>query len=174
MKVFSIFGVSNSGKTTTTEAIITELCRRNYTVGSIKDIHFEDFIMDTEGTDTWRHKRAGSSLVTARGLYETGVMFPFRLPLEKLLLLYDQDFVVLEGANNFLGPAIISAHTEEEINERMRDTVFAVTGRISETISEYQGLPVFDARKDVIKMVDLIIEAVPEWTGQKEWLEQVI
>ncbi len=56
----------------------------------------------------------------------------------------------------------------------MRDTVFAVAGRISETITEYEGLPVFDARKDVTELVDLIIEAVPEWTGQKEWLEQVI
>jgi len=174
MKVFSVFGVSNSGKTTTAEAVIAELRRRGYTVGSVKDIHFEAFAIDTEGADTWRHREAGSGLVIARGLYETDVMYPFRVPLEKLLLLYDQDFVVLEGANNFLGPAIITAHTEEEIDQRMRDTVFAVAGRISEKRKEYQGLPIFDGRKHVTELVDLNIETVPEWTGQKEWLEQVI
>ena len=171
MKVFSVFGISNSGKTTTVEAIIEELCRRGYSVGSIKDIHFQDFAIDEAGTDTWRHRHAGSQLVTARGLYETDVLFPFRLSLEKLLRLYDQDYVVLEGANNFLGPAIISAHTEEEIDLRLRDTVFAVAGRISVKLAEYKGLPVYDARKHVSDLVNLIEEKVPEWTGRKDWFK---
>lgn len=172
MKVFSIFGVSDSGKTTSVEAIISELRRRNYSVGSVKDIHFQQFAMDQEGTDTWRHKEAGAQLVTARGLYETDVLFPFRLTLKKLLGLYDQDFVVLEGANNFLGPGIISAHNEEEIDHRMRDTIFALVGTVAEKINEYQGLPVIDARKDVERLVDLIEKNVPEWTGQPEWHEE--
>ncbi|GAB1476101.1 hypothetical protein MASR2M70_09330 [Bacillota bacterium] len=171
MKVFSIFGISDSGKTTTAEAVIAELCSRGYSVGSIKDIHFQEFAMDSEGTDTWRHKAAGAKLVTARGLHETDVLFPSRLSLDKLLSLYEQDFVVLEGANNFLGPAIISARTEEEIEERMRDTVFAIAGVVSALKNEYRGLPVYDARKDVSKLVDLIVKTVPDWSNQKEWLE---
>lgn len=172
MKVFSIIGISKSGKTTTAEAVIAELRRRNYTVGSVKDIHFEGFAMDQEGTNTHRHKMAGAELVTARGLYETDVMFQSRMPLVEILKFYDQDFVVLEGAHDFKGPGIISAHTEQEIDERRRDTVFAIVGQISNRLTEYKGLPVINAMTDASKLVDLIEMAVPHWTGQPRWLRQ--
>jgi molybdopterin-guanine dinucleotide biosynthesis protein B len=171
MKVFSIFGVSDSGKTTTVEFIIAELIRRDFSVGSIKDIHFQDFNMDQEGTDTWRHKEAGAQLVTARGLHETDILFKGRLSLKRLLDIYDQDFVVLEGANNFFGPGIISAHNEHEIDIRMRHNIFALVGKVSRELGEYKGIPVLDGREDIVKLVDLIEENVPEWTGQKEWIE---
>ena len=74
MKVVSIFGFTKSGKTTTVEHVVAELRRRGYSVGSVKDIHFEDFTIETEGTNTYRHKKAGSQLVTARGLYETDIL----------------------------------------------------------------------------------------------------
>ncbi|HCS10941.1 MAG TPA: molybdopterin-guanine dinucleotide biosynthesis protein, partial [Clostridiales bacterium] len=54
MKVFSVIGITKSGKTTTIENIIKELRKRNYTVGSVKEIHFEEFKMDVEGTNTHR------------------------------------------------------------------------------------------------------------------------
>lgn len=172
MKVFSIFGISTSGKTTTVEAVVTELRRRNYTVGTVKDIHFIDFAMDQEGSNTYRHKMAGSQLVTARGLYETDVMYQNRMPLDKILGFYEHDYVVLEGAHDFKGPGIISACTEAEIDQRIRDTVFAVVGKISERLTEYQGLPVINAINDAAKLVDLIEKAVPDWTGQAHWLGQ--
>ena len=37
-------------------------------MGSVKDIHFEAFAIDTPGTNTYRHRQAGAELVTARGL----------------------------------------------------------------------------------------------------------
>lgn len=67
MRIFSVSGISKSGKTTTIEEIIKELRRRRYTVGSIKDIHFEAFAIDGPSTNTARHRRAGSELVTAWG-----------------------------------------------------------------------------------------------------------
>ena len=170
MKVFSIIGISKSGKTTTAEAIISELRRRNYTVGSVKDIHFEGFAMDKEGTNTHRHKMAGAQLVTARGLYETDVLFPNQLPLSEILRFYDHDFVVLEGALDFFGPGIISAFTEEEIDERRRDTVFAVVGQISNRLTDYQGLPVINAMTHAAELVNLIEKTVPHWTEQAQWL----
>ena len=75
MKVISICGISDSGKTTTAEHIIKELRRRGYSVGSVKEIHYDQFKMDTEGSNTDRHRRAGSQLVTARGKYETDILF---------------------------------------------------------------------------------------------------
>ena len=172
MKVFSVFGVSKTGKTSSVEAVICELRRRGYSVGSVKDIHFEDFAMDRVGSDTHRHKCAGAELVTARGLFETDVLYPGRLPLVQVLAFYNQDYVVLEGTNEFYGPGILSAKNTEEIDNRLRSTVFAITGRISEELSEYKGLPVINALTDVGQLADLIERAVPDWLGQSEWLSR--
>ncbi len=172
MKVFSITGISKSGKTTTAEAVIVELRRRNYSVGSVKDIHFEGFSLDQEGTNTYRHRMAGAQLVTARGLYETDVMFPQRLSLDIILGFYQQDFVVLEGAMDFKGPGMIAACTEIEIDERRRDNIFAIVGQISNRLKEYRGLPVINAITDPVHLVDLIEKAVPIWTGHEQWAEK--
>jgi len=75
-----------------------------------------------------------------------------------------------EGTNDFLGPGIIAAHTEAEIDERRRDTVFAVVGQISNRLTEYEGLPVINVLTDTANLVDLIEKSVPNWTGQPQWL----
>ena len=170
MKVFSIVGVSKSGKTTVAEAVIAELRRRNYRVGSVKDIHFEGFAMDKEGTNTHRHKMAGAELVTARGLYETDLLFQTRLSLPEILRFYDQDFVILEGAYDFKGPGLIAACTETEIDERRWNNVIAVTGRIAERLKEYQGLPVINALTDAAGLTDLIEQTIIPWDGQTDWI----
>lgn len=169
MQVFSIVGVSKSGKTTTAEALIKELRRRNYSVGSVKDIHFAGFAIDREGTNTYRHKMAGAELVTARGLHETDILYQSRLSLPEILRFYDQDFVILEGAYDFKGPGIIAACTIEEIDERRWDHVIAVTGQIASHLSEYKGLPVINILIDPARLADLV-ENIPPWNGQADWI----
>ena len=172
MKVFSIIGVSKSGKTTAVEMLAAELRQRGFRVGSVKDIHFEDFAIDTVGTNTHRHRMAGSQLVTARGLHETDILFQRRLSLPEILRFYNHDFVILEGAYDFLGPGLITAITAEEIDDRRRELVFAVTGRIAEHIEEYKGLPVINAVTEAGRLADLIEKYVPDWCEQEEWLGQ--
>lgn len=172
MKIINIIGVSNSGKTTTVEALAAELRRRGQTVGSVKDIHFEGFALDQEGTNTYRHRMAGSQLVTARGLYETDIMFPERLSLKHILGFYDHDFVILEGAYDFKGYGLIAACTEAEIEERRHHNIIAIVGRISNRLTSYQGLPVINAMTNAGRLVDLIEEIVPVWEGQTDWFEQ--
>ncbi|MEG0019166.1 MAG: molybdopterin-guanine dinucleotide biosynthesis protein MobB, partial [Oscillospiraceae bacterium] len=67
MRIFTVRGITKSGKTTTIEKVISELKKRGYSVGSVKEIHYKQFKIDPEGTNTDRHKKAGSELVTARG-----------------------------------------------------------------------------------------------------------
>ena len=43
MKILMIKGFSKTGKTSIVTALVTELCRRGYSVGTVKDIHFEYF-----------------------------------------------------------------------------------------------------------------------------------
>lgn len=160
MKVFSVVGITESGKTTTIENIIKELRRRKYSVGSVKEIHFEQFAIDTEGTNTYRHKEAGSQLVTARGYYETDILFQERLSMDEILKFYNHDYVILEGVMDANVPKIITAHNEKEALERLDDNVFAISGRIANTLDEFQGLPVINAMDNVERLVDLIEEKV--------------
>jgi len=162
MKTFSVIGYTQSGKTTTIENIIKELKKRNYSVGSIKDIHFEKFKIDKEGTNTFRHGAAGSELVTARGYYETDILFPRKLSIEEVLEFYSQDFVIMEGVTDYNLPVILCAQNEAEIDERFSDKVFVISGRISNSIDEYKKIPVINAVEDAARLVDFIEEKVYE------------
>ena len=160
MRIFSVFGITKSGKTTTVENLIRELRRRRYTVGSIKDIHFEEFAIDTEGTNTYRHKAAGSALVTARGVFETDFLFPEPLSLERILSFYDHDFVIMEGVDDTCAPKIITAHNTAEVDERLDETVFAISGVLANSMSEYKGLPVISGIDKPQALADLVEEKV--------------
>lgn len=162
MKVLSVTGITKSGKTTTVENVISELKTRGYSVGSVKEIHFEEFRIDQEGTNTDKHRNAGATLVTARGYNETDVMFPSMLPINKILSFYDQDFVILEGVNDINAPKILTGHCTDEIDTLLDYRAIAVSGVLSNELSEYRGLPVIDSRHDIKRLVDLIEEKVPE------------
>src|SRR5262249_41897333 len=66
--ILSFVGRSNSGKTTLIERVIPELVRAGYKVATVKHAG-HGFDLDTEGKDSWRHKRAGASsvLVLSKG-----------------------------------------------------------------------------------------------------------
>jgi molybdopterin-guanine dinucleotide biosynthesis protein B len=60
--ILCFVGRSNSGKTTLIERLIPELIQAGYRVATIKHAG-HGFDLDTEGKDSWRHKRAGASAV---------------------------------------------------------------------------------------------------------------
>ncbi|MEO5322651.1 molybdopterin-guanine dinucleotide biosynthesis protein B [Mesorhizobium sp. CC13] len=61
-RVFGITGWKNSGKTTLTERLVTELTSRGWKVSTVKHAH-HDFDIDKAGTDSFRHRQAGASEV---------------------------------------------------------------------------------------------------------------
>jgi len=161
MKVVSVIGITQSGKTTTVETIIQGLKARRYSVGSVKDIHFEAFAIDTPGTNTDRHRQAGAELVTARGLKETDILYPHRLPMERILECYTQDWVVLEGVKDINAPKIICAHDEAGIDKLLGPDTFAIAGKIANTgIREYKGIPVYNAIQRPQELVQFVEDKV--------------
>ncbi|MBI4472863.1 MAG: molybdopterin-guanine dinucleotide biosynthesis protein B, partial [Acidobacteria bacterium] len=60
--ILCFVGRSNSGKTTLIERLVPELVRAGYKVATVKHAG-HGFDLDTEGKDSWRHKRAGASSV---------------------------------------------------------------------------------------------------------------
>lgn len=163
MKIVTVYGYTKSGKTTTVECLIRELISRGYTVGSVKEIHFEDFTMDTEGSNTDRHRKAGAELVTARGLYETNILYKKKLPIQEILRFYKQDFVVLEGVTDFDAPRILCADNPEDIQKRMHPEVFLLSGVIANHMKSYDGLPVINALTDIERLADLVEKKAKEW-----------
>jgi len=166
MKVFSVYGYSQSGKTTTIEMLIRELKKRGYSVGTVKEIHFEEFTMEVEGSNTDRHRKAGADLVAARGLYETNILYKERLAMEDILKYYSQDYVILEGVTDFDVPKILCASSTEDIVKRMDPSVFVLSGVISNELESYENLPVINAVNNIEMLTDLVEDTVEDWENK--------
>lgn len=108
VKIVSVVGKKNTGKTSLTIKIIEALINRGYKVATIKHSH-HTMEMDKENTDTWRHKQAGSELVVGIG---SSTFFNIKdtLELERILFLIkaigNYDFVVIEGFKAYSYPKI--------------------------------------------------------------------
>ncbi|MBR2783311.1 MAG: molybdopterin-guanine dinucleotide biosynthesis protein MobB [Firmicutes bacterium] len=163
MKLFAVVGVSSSGKTTTIEAVIRELRRRGYSVGSVKEIHFQEFAIDTAGSNTDRHRRAGAQLVAARGFHETDVLYQRKLTMDEILLHYDYDFVALEGVSDIPVPTVITAHSEDEVRQKLTEHSFAVSGRLADRCRQAAGLPALSALTKITELTDLVEEQAREY-----------
>jgi molybdopterin-guanine dinucleotide biosynthesis protein B len=99
LPVVAIVGASGSGKTTVLEKLIPELVRLGLRVGTIKhDVH--GFEMDRPGKDSWRHKKAGSTVTVLSSPKQIGMLRDTDQdsPLEELIpLLEGVDLVLTEG-----------------------------------------------------------------------------
>ena len=169
MRIITVKGFSKTGKTTTVTLLVSELKRRGYTVGTVKDIHFEDFEADTPGTDTYKHAQAGARRVTARGPKNTGIIMDERMTMDAILKYYKEDFVIIEGDCGVDCPTIITAKTVNDIEEKMCPQAIAVSGVISdqmaeEGITEYNSLPIINGVTNIKELADMV-EAV---TKEKE------
>lgn len=164
MKAITIKGFKKTGKTTTCEAVISELIRRGYTVGSAKDTHADGFgfAMDTPGKDTYRHAEAGATTVMIAGAEETDVLYKRRVEIRELIGLYKEDYLVTEGDVGLPFANIVTGKTTEDLEGRRDENTLAFSGIISNEISEYDDMAVINATKEVERLVDLIEERSTE------------
>ena len=111
MKIVSIVGRKNTGKTSLTVKVIEELTNRGYNVASIKHSH-HSIEMDKENTDTWKHKQAGSNLVVGVG---STTFFNSRKEHDLNRILYllkhfdNFDFIIIEGYKTYNYPKIATS-----------------------------------------------------------------
>ena len=111
MKIVSIVGKKNTGKTSLTVKIIEELTKRGYNVASIKHSH-HSIEMDKENTDTWKHKQAGANLVVGVGsttFFNAGQEMDLNRILFLIKHLDEFDFVIIEGYKSYNYPKIITS-----------------------------------------------------------------
>lgn len=159
MKVFTLTGFSNSGKTETIVEIIKELVSREYIVNAVKSVHIEGFSMETEGKDSWRHWKAGAQTTAIRADNETTIIIRKALSARELIPYFQGDYLVLEGFHEEKAlPKILCASNIAELNERFDGSVFAISGRISNKIDEIKGIRVINGLTRTRELVDLIEE----------------
>ncbi|MBC7236640.1 MAG: molybdopterin-guanine dinucleotide biosynthesis protein B, partial [Chloroflexi bacterium] len=109
MKVVSVVGWHNAGKTTVIERLVSALKSLGLRVATIKHTR-EEIRMDAPGTDTWRFAEAGSDLVIIAGAKQTIVLErrAKEETLEELLrrVPADTDLVITEGYKKAQTPKI--------------------------------------------------------------------
>ena len=147
-RVFGITGWKNSGKTTLTEKLVTELVARGWTVSTVKHAHHE-FDIDKPGADSFRHRQAGATEVAVVSGKRWALMHELRAEdeptLEAILSrLAPCDVVLVEGykreAHSKIETRRLEAKDRSQLSAGDPHIVaiaadFAVTG---------ESLPVFD------------------------------
>ncbi|HOB63797.1 MAG TPA: molybdopterin-guanine dinucleotide biosynthesis protein B [Clostridia bacterium] len=160
MRAFSIVGLTGSGKTSVIEKVIAALKERGFSVGSVKEIHYEAFKIDTEGKNTWRHRQAGATTVTARAHYETDIMYTGHLDIYEVLSHYKEEFVALEGVRDANVPQISCCKEDEE--PEITPLTIAISGRFANNHTGfYKGLPIINGITETERLVELILEKSP-------------
>lgn len=99
--IIGIIGWKNSGKTTLTTRLVSELVRRGYRVATIKHTHHA-FDLDARESDTARHRDAGASTTALVGGERWAVMHELRGAMEPRLetvvsSLGRHDVILVEG-----------------------------------------------------------------------------
>jgi molybdopterin-guanine dinucleotide biosynthesis protein B len=99
--ILCFVGRSNSGKTTLVERLIPELVRQGYRIATVKHAG-HGFDLDTEGKDSWRHKRAGAStvVVVTKGSMAMFSDVPEQIKMEEIrdrFLDSSTDLIMAEG-----------------------------------------------------------------------------
>ena len=157
-------GRSNSGKTTLIERLIPELTRAGYRVATIKHAG-HGFDLDTEGKDSWRHKRAGASkvVVLSKGSLAMFADVPEELPVEQVR---DQfvndgiDLIIAEGWKSEGFPKVVV------VREELQEVQVSLEGLLAvASIKPIEcDVPWFD-RDDVKSLAQLIISRFPLTEG---------
>ena len=115
--ILAVVGWSNSGKTTLIERLIPVLSAKGYKIATIKhDAHRID--IDTEGKDSWRHRKAGAQavvLVSPNIVFHTEVVTtqPTLEEIRDRYLSGDVDLILAEGFKQAAVPKI-------EVNRKAR------------------------------------------------------
>jgi molybdopterin-guanine dinucleotide biosynthesis protein B len=163
-----IVGKKKSGKTTTAVGLLRALAGRGHRVMSAK--HGHGFALDTEGTDSWRHRNEGGAhRVVMAGPDEVAVLGEWgeegEPSLDSLVsrFLGDADVVVAEGFKASPAPKI-----EVYRREAHRDPLYGLDPALDQTylailtdVPDFRAhVPVMDVRdpRRFLLLADLVEE----------------
>ena len=171
MKVVIFLGYSNSGKTTALTRVAGQLAKAGKKVGTLKHIHDEDFTIDTEGKDTWRHASAGATTVMALAPNELAVIEKgdtSKLTIDGLFRIFSSrgvDYLLIEGLYRRLSrrkgvTRVLCARTLKDTKEllRIHPRPVCILNRELTDEPSMEGIPVLTLPRDTRRLMRLIGE----------------
>lgn len=159
--ILCFVGRSNSGKTTLIERLIPELVQAGYRVATIKHAG-HGFDLDTEGKDSWRHKRAGASavMILSKGSLAMFSDVSDDIKVEELrnrFLDPSVDLIIAEGWKSEGYPKIVVVRDQLGEVPVSQDRLLAVVSAQPIDLP----VPCFD-RDDVPAIAELIVRHFPK------------
>ncbi len=158
--LLSFVGRSNSGKTTLIERLIQELVLTGYRIATIKHAG-HGFELDTEGKDSWRHKRAGASnvIVLSKGSMAMFADVPEEMKVEEVRDRFvdsDIDLIIAEGWKSEGYPKVVV------VRESLHEVQYSPDGLLAVVAMKPMELPVpcLD-RNDIHGLAQIIIKHFP-------------
>ncbi|SFP57620.1 molybdopterin-guanine dinucleotide biosynthesis protein B [Mesorhizobium sp. NFR06] len=147
-RVFGITGWKNSGKTTLTEKLVTELVGRGWTVSTVKHAH-HDFDIDKPGADSFRHRQAGATEVAIVSDRRWALMHELRNEDEPTLddilaRLAPADIVLVEGYKREAHKKIEARRMEAKDRTPLSANDPNIVAIAADFGVEGEKLPVFD------------------------------
>ena len=158
-KIIGITGWKDVGKTHYASLIIKSLVKKGYQVGSIKHAH-HDFDIDKPGTDSFKHREAGSSQAIISSAKRWAKITENNNKNEKSLDELIQEFhnveiVVVEGFKKENHPKIeILTKGLKNRNKKTKNVIAIVSDDVKDTI-----IPVFK-ENDIENLVEFIIKKI--------------
>lgn len=167
--ILCFVGRSNSGKTTLIERLISVLVQDGYRIATIKHAG-HGFNLDTEGKDSWRHKRAGAGtvIVTTKGSLAMFTDVDEDVQVEELRQRYvstGTDLVIAEGWKNEGYPKIVVVRDHVgEVEVSPEGLLAMVSNKPLDRVPE--GVPVLDP-DDVAGVAAVITRRFPRRSGSR-------
>lgn len=158
-RVFGITGWKNSGKTTLTEKLVSELVRRGRSVSTVKHAH-HDFDIDKEGADSFRHRQAGASEVAIVSGRRWALMHELRGEDEPRLAdilerLAPVDIVIVEGYKREGHLKIEARRLDAKDRAPLAPSDPSIVAVAADHAQENETLPVFGL-DDITSIADFI------------------
>src|SRR3990172_6227113 len=170
-KVILIVGYKKVGKTTLIERLVPELSNRGYRVGTVKHHHSEFPVeVDAQGTDSWRHRRAGASGVALVTPTDVALFrdTPGGASLEDVVAaLHGTDIVLAEGFHQApdLKIEVLSAGSAQRRcaeDPQLLATVGSATGAAS--VASFEP----DAIKPLVDFIEREVLGKPGFPGDSK------
>jgi len=164
--IIAVVGSKKSGKTTTIEALTSQLSKRGYKIATVKHISEPHFTIDTEGKDSWRFAQAGAKTIILASSDEIATIekkaskgFSLDVILKKC---EGNDIVFFEGFRELVSEdrdihKIVVVRSAEEALEAMKSLtpIMAFTGPYS-TKDLNLNIPYADSRMDPGKIAGIV------------------
>lgn len=166
--LIAISGVKNSGKTTLIEKLIPRLSDKGLKVATVKhDGH--DFDADVEGTDTFKHRKAGAYGTAIFSKNKFMVIKEQKNTQEEELISYfsDCDVILLEGFKFSDYPKIEivrKGNSSESVCKK--ETLLGIVSDIEELKEEYRENKDNELKVIDINDIDSISELLVEYIGR--------